>query len=175
MGATLNLVKLNGANEEDDIEKRNKELEEKEKAKYGEIDSFFYKCDGDGNNSLDDEEFEQAIKSYMELHPEKKTNMAELLNDLDVGAGNLIYLEDFRKIMLAYLSDDVALENVVDVYRSFDKACSGGISAAELKHVFSKLGLNISNEEADELVREADSDGDGGVDFEEFLKMMISK
>lgn len=174
MGATLNLVKLN-ANEEDDIEKRNKELEEKEKAKYGEIDSFFIKYDLNGNGVLDDSEFEKAIKSYMELHPEKRTNMSELLNDLDIGCGNLIHLDDFRKIMLAYLSDDVALENIIDVYRSFDKSLTGAIVADELKHVFSKLGLNISNEEAHELVKEADSDGDGNIDFEEFLKMMISK
>ncbi len=159
MGATLNLVKLN-ANEENDIEKRNKELEYKEKNKYGEIDSFFIKFNKSGNDLLEGDEFENAIKSYMELHPEKRLNMLELLNDLEISSGNQICLDDFRKIMLAYLSDDVALENIIDVYKCFDKSLCGGVSPAELKHVFSKLGLNISNEEAYELVKEADSNPD---------------
>jgi calmodulin len=174
MGATLNLVKLN-ANEDNDIEKRNKELEEKEKTKYGEIDSFFYKYDINGDHELGSEEFQMAIKSYMELHPDKKTNMQELINDLEVKSGDKVCLDDFRKIMIAYLSDDVALENIIDVYRCFDKNLHGAISQKELIHVFSKLGLNISNEEANELVGECDSNSDKHIDFEEFLKIMISK
>jgi Ca2+-binding EF-hand superfamily protein len=56
-----------------------------------------------------------------------------------------------------------------------DKNLEGQIGANEIKHVFSKLGLNLSQEEARELVCEADTDGDEVMDFEEFLKIMIAK
>ncbi len=59
--------------------------------------------------------------------------------------------------------------------RCMDKNLEGQIGANEIKHVFSKLGLNLSQEEARELVCEADTDGDEVMDFEEFLKIMIAK
>jgi Ca2+-binding EF-hand superfamily protein len=174
MGATLNLVKLN-ANEDNDIEKRCKELQEKEKNKFGVIDSFFYKFDINVDNYLEIQEFEDAIKSYIDLHPEKRLNMLELLNDLAIDTGDKISIDDFRRIMIAYLSDDIALENIIDVYKCFDKSLNGRISPQELKHVFSKLGLNLYNEEANDLAKEADSNKDLSIDFEEFLKIMITK
>ena len=49
-------------------------------------------------------------------------------------------------------------------------ACSqdgnGYISAAELRHVMTNLGEKLTDEEVDEMIREADIDGDGQVNYE---------
>ena len=45
-----------------------------------------------------------------------------------------------------------------DLYRS--------ISAAELRHVMTNLGVHLTDEELDEIMREADTDGDGEIDSE---------
>ena len=37
------------------------------------------------------------------------------------------------------------------------------------------LGEKLTDEEVDEMIREADIDGDGQVDYEEFVKMMMAK
>jgi len=37
------------------------------------------------------------------------------------------------------------------------------------------LGENLTDEEINEMIREADDDGDGHVDFDEFVKMMQTK
>jgi calmodulin len=37
------------------------------------------------------------------------------------------------------------------------------------------LGEKLSDEEVDEMIREADIDGDGQINYEEFVKMMMSK
>ena len=37
------------------------------------------------------------------------------------------------------------------------------------------LGENLTDEEVDEMIREADIDGDGQVNYEEFVTMMTSK
>jgi Ca2+-binding EF-hand superfamily protein len=57
----------------------------------------------------------------------------------------------------------------------FDKDNDGYISAAELRHVLTNIGEKLSDEEVDEMIREADIDGDGQINYEEFVKMMISK
>jgi calmodulin len=57
----------------------------------------------------------------------------------------------------------------------FDKECNGLISAAELRHVLTELGEKMTDEDIDELIREADSDNDGIINYEEFVKMMLAK
>merc|ERR1711935_837157 len=60
---------------------------------------------------------------------------------------------------------------------------NGYISAAELRHVFfsdtcidvANLGERLSDLDIDEMIRGADIDGDGQVDCEKFVKLMMSK
>ena len=40
----------------------------------------------------------------------------------------------------------------------------------QLRHVMTNLGEKLTDEEVDEMIREADVDGDGQVNYEEFVK-----
>ncbi|MBN3287941.1 CALM protein, partial [Polyodon spathula] len=52
---------------------------------------------------------------------------------------------------------------------------NGYISAAELRHVMTNLGEKLTDEEVDEMIREADIDGDGQVNYEgEHFKVVSS-
>lgn len=54
---------------------------------------------------------------------------------------------------------------------------NGYISAAELRHVMTNLGEKLTDEEVDEMIREADIDGDGQVNYEgkrEALAMLVA-
>lgn len=48
----------------------------------------------------------------------------------------------------------------------FDKDGNGYITAAELRFVMTNLGEKMTDEEVDEMVKEADKDGDGQIDYE---------
>lgn len=50
---------------------------------------------------------------------------------------------------------------------------NGFIDAKELKDVVTRMGEVLTSAEADEFMREADSDGDGKLDYNEFVKMML--
>lgn len=52
---------------------------------------------------------------------------------------------------------------------------SQAISCLQLRHVMTNLGEKLTDEEVDEMIREADVDGDGQVNYEEFVKMMMAK
>ena len=43
--------------------------------------------------------------------------------------------------------------------------------ARQLRHVMTNLGEKLTDEEVDEMIREADVDGDGQVNYEEFVKV----
>ena len=48
----------------------------------------------------------------------------------------------------------------------FDKDGNGYISALELRHVMTNLGEKLTEDEVDEMIAEADQDGDGQVNYE---------
>ena len=48
------------------------------------------------------------------------------------------------------------------------------ISRQELRAVMMNLGEKLSEDECDTLVEEADLDGDGQINYEEFFQMMTS-
>ncbi|EEC16524.1 calmodulin, putative [Ixodes scapularis] len=56
----------------------------------------------------------------------------------------------------------------------FDRDGNGFITAAELRHVMTTLGEKLTDEEVDEMIREADVDGDGQINYEEFVALMTS-
>merc|ERR1712154_354392 len=55
-------------------------------------------------------------------------------------------------------------------FKVFDKDGSGNISPAELKHIMLGLGEQLTDAELDEIVRQADVNGDGVLDYQEFVE-----
>ena len=64
--------------------------------------------------------------------------------------------------------------HLFQAFRVFDKDGNGYVSSSELKFVMSKLGVHFSDDELNEMVLEADIDGDTQVCFEEFYNMMTA-
>ena len=60
-------------------------------------------------------------------------------------------------------------------FNLFDKDSSGTITTKELGTVMRNLGQNPSEEELKQLIREVDLNGDGTIDFKEFLCLMVKK
>lgn len=60
-------------------------------------------------------------------------------------------------------------------FKVFDQDGDGFISSEELKSVMLTLGETLTQDEIDEMIREADLDGDGKVCYEEFATMMSHK
>lgn len=54
---------------------------------------------------------------------------------------------------------------LIIIFRVFDKNNDGLISSSELRHVMTNLGEKLSDEEVDDMIKEADLDGDGMVNY----------
>ena len=61
-----------------------------------------------------------------------------------------------------------------EAFQLFDKDGNGRISAEELRFVMKNRGENLTEHESKigEMMREADTDGDGQINYDEFVKMM---
>lgn len=87
------------------------------------------------------------------------------------GLGKLSY-EEFLNIMTVKMSEKDSKEEVLRAFRLFDDDDTGTISFKNLKRVAHELGENLTDEEIQEMIDEADKDGDGEISQEEFLKIM---
>lgn len=87
------------------------------------------------------------------------------MNFFFTGNGTIDFPE-FLTMMARKMKDDDSEEELREAFKVFDKDGSGDISAAELRHVMTSLGEKLTDEEVDEMIREADVDGDGKVNYE---------
>lgn len=64
------------------------------------------------------------------------------------------------------------IEDFKEAFSLFDKNGDGYISSKELGIVMRSLGQNPSEQELKDMINEVDADGNGSIDFEEFIHMM---
>ena len=83
-----------------------------------------------------------------------------------VSGNGTIDFPEFLTMMARKMKDTDSEEEIREAFRVFDKDGNGFISAAELRHVMTNLGEKLTDEEVDEMIREADIDGDGQVNYE---------
>lgn len=79
----------------------------------------------------------------------------------------LLHIE-FLTMMARKMKDTDSEEEIREAFKVFDRDNNGFISAAELRHVMTSIGEKLTDDEVDEMIREADQDGDGRIDCTAF-------
>merc|ERR1711924_299545 len=67
------------------------------------------------------------------------------------------------------------LDEIREAFSLFDSDASGAIDVRELKAAMRALGFEGKNEELKKMVSDVDNDGNGTIEFVEFLGMMTGK
>ena len=99
-----------------------------------------------------------------------EAELQDMINEVD--ADGTIDFHEFLTMMARKMKDTDSEEEIREAFRVFDKDGNGFISAAELRHIMTNLGEKLPDVEVDEMLREGDIDGDGQVNYEEFVTMM---
>jgi len=71
---------------------------------------------------------------------------------------------EFLTMMARKMKDTDSEEEIREAFKVFDRDNNGFISAAELRHVMTSIGEKLTDDEVDEMIKEADQDGDGRID-----------
>lgn len=85
---------------------------------------------------------------------------------------NKLSFDHFLSLMAIKMSEKDSKEEILKAFKLFDDDETGKISFENLRRVSEELGENLTDEELREMIEEADRDGDGLVNQEEFLKIM---
>jgi len=103
-----------------------------------------------------------------------EAELQDMINDVDKDGTGLLNFPNFLYMMAKKENDEEAEDEIREAFKVFDGDGNGFISRTELRHVMMNLGEAISEEECDAMVDEADKDGDGSINYEEFYAMMTS-
>lgn len=148
---------------------RNKRNELNEEQKL-EIKEAFDLFDTNGTGRIDAKELKVAMRA-LGFEP-KKEDIRKIISDVDKDGSGTIDYNDFLDIMTIKMSERDPKEEILKAFRLFDDDETGKISFKNLKRVAKELGENIADEEIQEMIDEADRDGDGEINEEEFMRIM---
>ncbi|KAA0199584.1 Caltractin, partial [Fasciolopsis buskii] len=135
-----------------------------------EIREAFDLFDTDKTGTIDVKELKVAMRA-LGFEP-KREEIRKLLAEFDCDSKEIIEFSDFMKMMAVKMQDKDAREEILKAFKLFDDDETGKISFKNLKRVAKELGENITDEELQEMIEEADRDGDGEVNEQEFLRIM---
>ena len=62
-----------------------------------------------------------------------------------------------------------------EAFKIFDRDNNGYIDLRELKTVITRMGEPFTDEEAEEIFKAADLNGDGKLDYDEFVHMILDQ
>merc|ERR1719207_263588 len=99
--------------------------------------------------------------------------LQDMVNEVDADGNGTIDFPEFLSLMARKMNDTDTEEDILDAFRVFDRDGSGFIDATELRHIMCNLGEKITDEELDEMTREADVDASGRINYEDFVTMMM--
>ncbi|XP_027691513.1 centrin-1-like [Vombatus ursinus] len=126
-----------------------------------EIREGFELFDTDGTGTIDVKELKVALRA-LGFYP-KKEEIKKVISDIDKEGTVKISFNDFLAVITQKMAEKYTKEEILKTFRLFNDDETRKISFKNLKRVARELGENLTDEELQEMIDEADRDGDGEV------------
>ncbi|XP_053388872.1 uncharacterized protein LOC123524074 [Mercenaria mercenaria] len=151
-----------------DCSPNNHGLKDKEVQEFKEAFALF---DKDASGTISTEELGTVMRSLGQNPTD--TELRDMINEVDIDGNGEIDFGEFLEMMAKRCHDHPDPQRELrEAFNVFDKDGDGFISAEELRVVMTNLGEKLTKKEVDEMLREADINGDGKIDYDEFVQMM---
>ncbi|CAK9804384.1 unnamed protein product [Anthophora quadrimaculata] len=144
------------------------------KSQMKEFREAFRLFDKDGDGSITKEELGRVMRSLGQFA--RAEELRTMLQEIDIDGDGNVSFEEFVEIVsniganeTAPTDQDQEEQELRDAFRVFDKHNRGYITASDLRAVLQCLGEDLSEEEIEDMIKEVDVDGDGRIDFYEFV------
>lgn len=134
--------------------------------------AIFSRFDMDSDGSLTILELAALLRSLgLKLSGDQ---IHALLANIDSNGNGSVEFEELMSAILPEMNEQVLInqEQLLEVFRSFDRDSNGYITAVELAGAMAKMGQPLTYRELTEMIREADTNGDGVISFSEFSSIM---
>ena len=129
--------------------------------------------DKDKDGYITIKELDQIMKKLGQTLTESE--LQNMINEVDIDGSGTIDFRDFLGIMIKRLKETDGEDELIEVFKIFDSDRNGLINSSELLNVMMTLGEDTNKEDIEDLIKEVDHDGDGFINFEEFIRLILNK
>merc|ERR1719453_371448 len=135
-----------------------------------ELREAFNLFDTEHAGTIDARELKAALRALgFEV---KKEDVRRMLADIGKDPSQPIDFNDFCEMMRGRMPDKNSRAEIDKVFALFDEDETGKISFRNLKRISQELGESLTDEELQEMIEEADRDGDGLINPDDFYRVM---
>lgn len=136
-----------------------------------EAKSVFDEFDKDSSGEISAHELGTALR-LLGLNPTAK-EIQDMINEIDRNGNGTIEFDEFMAFLKKYYKKpDEVKRDLIKAFQVFDLNGDGFISRDELQKVLTKMGEKLTDKEVDEMMKKADKNGDGKIDYDEYVDMM---
>ncbi|KAJ8321854.1 hypothetical protein KUTeg_000325, partial [Tegillarca granosa] len=129
------------------------------------IQKAFAFFDKDENGKISATEIGIVMKSLGQNPSEKELN--DIVREVDKnGDGEIDFDEFFNMMLRKYQQKESGDEVIRRAFKVFDRDGDGQITMSELKSVLSHIGEKITDKDCEKLMKEADINGDGVINYD---------
>ncbi|MCG8418422.1 MAG: EF-hand domain-containing protein [Proteobacteria bacterium] len=143
-----------------------------------EFKDTFATIDKDGDGLVTVGDLTVFLRSFGEAPSED--DVRDMIGVADTEGRGMIDLSAFITLMtqqVGHLEQQGGqidlLSEVKNSFAMLDKDGDGYVTAVELRRMMDIMGEKISDDEIDEMIRAADTSGDGRVSYDEFVAMLL--
>ena len=142
-------------------------------SKFQEIKEAFNVFDKDNDGFITIKELATVMRSLG--HNPTEMELQEMIKKYDKDESGTIDFPEFLELINTKIKETELEEQLIETFKVFDRDGNGLLSGRELKYVMAVVGEVLTDEEVDELIQQADIDGDGFINYQEFVRMMTAK
>ena len=128
--------------------------------------------DDDDSGQIDANELKKVMIS-LGLNPTQE-ELDDIIQDIDRDNDGTIDYNEFLRLMSTKLKDAQTEEELAEAFAVFDIHNRGLFGKQELKEISDRLKCKFTKEDIEEMVAVADLNGDQQIDFEEFVRIMLT-
>ncbi|ORX46319.1 calmodulin [Hesseltinella vesiculosa] len=139
-------------------------------AQISELREAFDLFDRDKNGFIDTKEL-GAVMQSLQMNP-SDAELRDMINEADADGNGTMDFSEFLSLMARKQRDTDTTQELRQAFQVFDKDGNNYISKDELRQVMDSVGEKLTQAQLEEMIQEADTDGDGRINYEEFVKMM---
>ena len=101
-----------------------------------------------------------------------KNELKIMMKKVDKDGNGDIDFDEFKDLMTEKMNERNPEEELRKSFRLYDSDDTGKITFKNLRETANELGEDLTDDEIWSMIREADTDGDGQISLDDFIKMM---
>jgi calmodulin len=118
-------------------------------------------------------ELAQVMRSINQEPTE--VELRDMIGEVDYDKDGKINFDEFLLLMNSKNVEIDIEDEIIYAFQIFDKDGSGFVTSIELRQILGSLGNKLTEDEIDNMIYEADIDGDGYINYKEFVRSMLIK